>query len=329
MSSFSNRNNIGVAALLTTSLAVGAAMGFFLGRHHSSLLVSSSAKSNNSQQKFKLIFSYLDAKSAGEAIRLALYLLGMDFQDRRLTYSQIDRLRKCGYLPFGQVPALEVEVVDGDDDEDDSKTEKRTQVHAQSLAILRWVGRQGGGRLYPDNTTFSVQIDQVLEAVNEMKNVLRPAFYAAVLGRNPVTSEPLVQLNEAQTKATLDALNNIVLPVRFGMLERLLTHISNGPLVCGGGGNGGNDNDNSDDLHVNYNLLTIADLDLYVFAHGILNGTDAPPGISASVLDHCPRIKKLVQAVANHPGVAEWNQRRTCSVSTDEEIDRVVKRGFS
>ena len=76
--------------------------------------------------------TYLDAKASGEPIRLALFVAGIAFDDRRVTYSQIAALRDSGYLPFGQVPALEVDGV----------------VFAQSQAILRWVGWHSG--LYPE-----------------------------------------------------------------------------------------------------------------------------------------------------------------------------------
>ncbi|CAK0892347.1 unnamed protein product, partial [Prorocentrum cordatum] len=213
--------------------------------------------------------TYLDAKSSGEPIRLALHVACVAFEDVRASYDEVNRLRGSGYLPFGQVPALEV---DG-------------QVFAQSQAILRWVGRQTG--LYPDD--LQIQIDQVDEALVDLRSVLRPGWYGSVLGRHPLTGKPLLELTPGQRAEVIELLNTVVLPARLAQLEQLLTMTSPGPLVCGG-------------------RLTIADLSLYVYASGLLDGTGVPAGVSSQLLEACPRILAQVRHVEALPAVAEWNR---------------------
>ena len=251
-----------VLGAVTVAGAAGAAVAYLLRRRSRTVL--------SSRQAIKL--TYLDAKSSGEPIRLALFISGVPFEDRRVTYASIARLRDEGYLPFGQVPALEV---DG-------------QVYAQSQAILRWVGWHTG--LYPAD--LQLQMDMIDEAIFDVKYVLRPAWYGAALGRHPGTGEPLLPLDAAQRAATIEALNDVVLPKRLAQLEGMLVRASDGPYVCGA-------------------RMTIADLNLYVFASGVLDGSGVPPGISTELLRGCPRIRALVEHIEAHPKVAEWNRRPT------------------
>ena len=71
-------------------------------------------------------FTYLDIKGFGEAIRLALYIGKIEFEDHRVSYAEIREMAKEGKLPYGQVPVLQLDGV----------------TYAQSGAILRWAGRQ-------------------------------------------------------------------------------------------------------------------------------------------------------------------------------------------
>ncbi|KAJ1491165.1 hypothetical protein T484DRAFT_1775666 [Baffinella frigidus] len=46
--------------------------------------------------------TYLDIKGLAEPVRLALTVGGVAFEDRRVGYDEVARLRAAGELPFGQ-----------------------------------------------------------------------------------------------------------------------------------------------------------------------------------------------------------------------------------
>lgn len=211
---------------------------------------------------------YLDVKAMAEPIRLALFIGKVDFEDQRVSYDEITKMGSQGKLPFGQVPVLQL---DG-------------ETFAQTQALLRWAGREAN--LYPENPRLQLRCDAVEDALVDMKKVLGPCWYNSVLGRDPVTKQPLVQLPDSMREKVLQSLNNIVLPARFQQLEKFLA-ASGGPYFCG-------------------DEMTICDLSMYVFAAGILDGTFVP-GIEPRVLDACPGLKALVERVASHPRVKEWN----------------------
>ena len=170
-------------ALARPALTVAAASGIaaaLVARRHFNNSTRPIALENKT---IKLI--YLDIPGYAEAIRLALYISGLVFEDVRVNYLDVKRMRESGFLPFGQVPVLEV---DG-------------EVYAQSAAILRWVGRQTD--LYPDD--LQIIADQVEEALVDMRHVVLPGFYGAALGRSPVTGEPLLPLDDAQKAAVSEA----------------------------------------------------------------------------------------------------------------------------
>lgn len=158
--------------------------------------------------------TYLDIKGFGEAIRLALYIGKVDFEDRRVSYAEIREMAKEGKLPYGQVPILELGGV----------------TYAQSGAILRWAGRQSG--LSPEDPTLALQCDAIEEALTDIKKLLPAVWYGSILGRNPATKEPLVPISDAQKEEVLQALNEVALPYRFGQLERAVEK-SGGPYFCG------------------------------------------------------------------------------------------------
>merc|ERR1711879_974244 len=115
--------------------------------------------------------------------------------------------------------------------------------------------------------------------------------YGSALGRSPITGEPMLLLTDAQKVACTDHLNNEVLPTRFAQVETQLKKSLIGPFLCGP-------------------CITIADLSLYVFFDGALDGTGVPNGISRDLLDACPTILALIKRVESHPKVADWNRNQ-------------------
>eukprot|EP01013_Petalomonas_cantuscygni_P008787 TRINITY_DN21522_c0_g1_i1.p1 TRINITY_DN21522_c0_g1~~TRINITY_DN21522_c0_g1_i1.p1 ORF type:complete len:226 (-),score=22.28 TRINITY_DN21522_c0_g1_i1:269-946(-) len=213
--------------------------------------------------------TYLDLKGFAESLRLTLVVGGVSFEDRRVSYEEVAKLRAAGQLPFGQVPIVEC----------DGRT------ISQSGALLRWAGHRTG--LYPLDQ--QPDIDAVLEGLNDVKKSLGPQWYGNAMLRSPKTGElfPETALLPEQRAAVTNVLNTDVLPERFAQLERFVAK-SPGPFVCG-------------------DRITIADLELYVMIDGFLEGTYAE-GITPKVLDGCPRLREVACNVAAHEAVAAWNR---------------------
>lgn len=104
-----------------------------------------------------LKLSYFGFAGRAEAARLAFYVGGVPFEDKRLSREQFADIKSS--LPLGQVPVLEV---DG-------------EVMTQTYAILRYAGRLGG--LYPVSSPFAaLKVDEVLHALCEMGEQMIPSF---------------------------------------------------------------------------------------------------------------------------------------------------------
>eukprot|EP00933_Yihiella_yeosuensis_P051891 TRINITY_DN49877_c0_g1_i1.p1 TRINITY_DN49877_c0_g1~~TRINITY_DN49877_c0_g1_i1.p1 ORF type:complete len:297 (-),score=39.24 TRINITY_DN49877_c0_g1_i1:11-826(-) len=218
--------------------------------------------------------TYLDIKGVGEAIRLTLYIGEVDFEDRRVSYEEVARMRSRGDLLNGQVPLLEVF----------DERSQLVQRFGHSQAILRWAGKKAG--LYPDD--LQLQCDTIEEQLVDMRQALRPQWYGSIM-REP--GEKMVPLSEAQRMEVERLLNEKVLPSRFAQLEEMFQRYGGGgPYFCG-------------------SRMTICDLSFYVYATGILDGSFVD-GISPSVLNRFPKLISLVQRIEENPKVKEWNQKR-------------------
>ena len=84
------------------------------------------------------------------AIRDCLRLGSVDFDDVRLPYSEYQRVRDAGDLPFHLLPVLELE--DG------------TRI-GQSNTILRWAARRAG--LVPTDAVEALRVESVIDMVED------------------------------------------------------------------------------------------------------------------------------------------------------------------
>ena len=210
--------------------------------------------------------TYLNIKGLGEPIRLALHISDVEFEDERISYSEISARRLSGELPYGQVPVLQVE---------------GSPPLAQSIAILRWAGKQG--TLWPAAAQLECHHDMVESSITEINYLLRPQWYGHILGRSPTTGELLIPMNAQQKEQTASALNVAVLPARLQMLEKFLI----GPFFCGA-------------------QMTTVDLLWYCMGQGFIDGSYCE-GVSVEVIASCPGLVELVRCVHEHPKVQEWN----------------------
>ena len=132
------------------------------------------------------------------AIRDALRIGGVAFEDVHVPPDRLPELKAAGELPFGSLPVLDVETSAG-------------TVHAaQSNAILRYVGRRVG--LYPaDDALRALKVDEALDVGEDLYHLLVPSF---------------VEQDPERRMAMRKVLAEETLPRWGGYLERLL--VANG-----------------------------------------------------------------------------------------------------
>jgi glutathione S-transferase len=224
-----------------------------------------------------VVLTYLDMKGFAEPIRLALAIGHVPFEDRRVSYEEVARLRNSKELPFGQVPVLSI---------------NGGAKHGQSGAILRWAGKKAG--LYPlADVDAQLTIDEAMEAVADIHKCFIPAWYKHACTRSPVSGGFFeeTRLSDAQYEGVVAALNTEILPARFQQMD-MMVRATGGPFVCGA-------------------AITIVDLSIYVLITGLRDGTYCD-GISHEVVEQCPSLLNLVEQVALLPEVVEW-EAKPCS----------------
>ncbi|KAJ3029467.1 UNVERIFIED_CONTAM: hypothetical protein HDU68_012047 [Siphonaria sp. JEL0065] len=204
----------------------------------------------------KLKLTYFDKKARAEPIRLALAINDIPFENECLqTREQWIALKPT--ILFGQLPILTV---------------NNTTVIAQSTAILRYVGKLGPLKLYPDDPLKAALVDQLISQVQDIEASFRPS-----------TAE-----RDAEKKLTMRAeLAEKGLPPLFSALDTFIEKNWSG-FATG-------------------EEITIGDLFVYQMNNSYtLVGLGAYDGIPPTILDPYPNIQKLVAAVKAHPAVVKW-----------------------
>mmetsp|Transcript_10766 Transcript_10766/g.31942 ORF Transcript_10766/g.31942 Transcript_10766/m.31942 type:complete len:235 (-) Transcript_10766:205-909(-) len=98
----------------------------------------------------KHILHYFDLPGRGEAVRLALTLGAVAFEDKRFTGKEWPQIKPT--TPWLTVPVLELP--------DGSRL-------AQTHAVLRYVGRISNPRLYPEDPLLGARVDELMDAIND------------------------------------------------------------------------------------------------------------------------------------------------------------------
>lgn len=142
---------------------------------------------------------YFDFPGRGEAIRDALRMGGVRFEDLRLSYPEFQARRAAGELPWDTLPVLEFD--DG------------SQL-GQSNALLRWAGAEAG--LTPTNPLDALRVDALLDNIEDYGTRLSVS----------------IRVTDDAVRAALRAeLAGRWLPEWFGLLERRLAEAGHGWLV--------------------------------------------------------------------------------------------------
>lgn len=142
---------------------------------------------------------YFDFPGRGEAIRDALRMGGVPFEDQRLAYPEFQARRAAGQLPWDTLPVLEFP--DG------------SQL-GQSNTLLRWAGAEAG--LTPADPLDALRVDALLDNIEDYGTRLSVS----------------IRVSDDAVRAALRAeLAQRWLPEWFGLLERRLREAGAGWLV--------------------------------------------------------------------------------------------------
>jgi len=104
---------------------------------------------------YKLTYFDFDG-GRGEPVRIAFHIAGIDFEDKRITFSEFGELRKD--WRFNAVPVLEI---DG-------------AAVTQSNAMCRFVGKMA--ELYPADSLQALYCDEAMGAIEDLSNRIVQTF---------------------------------------------------------------------------------------------------------------------------------------------------------
>ena len=142
---------------------------------------------------------YFDFPGRGEAIRDALRMGGVAFEDLRLSFPEFQARRAAGQLPWDTLPVLEF---------DDGRQ------LGQSNALLRWAGAEAG--LTPVDPLDALRVDALLDNIEDYGTRLSVS----------------IRVSDEAVRAALRAeLAERWLPEWFRLLERRLAEAGRGWLV--------------------------------------------------------------------------------------------------
>lgn len=152
-----------------------------------------------------ITLTYFAAAGRAEAVRLAFYIGGVPFVDKRVGHEQFAALKPS--LPLGQLPVLEV---DG-------------QILTQSHAMLRFAGRLGG--LYPVSSPFAaLKIDEILHAMGELEELMGPSFHEKDADKKKKLREELAAVTIPRYASLIEARLQALLKHQIFQSEQVFIH---------------------------------------------------------------------------------------------------------
>mmetsp|Transcript_13236 Transcript_13236/g.21536 ORF Transcript_13236/g.21536 Transcript_13236/m.21536 type:complete len:225 (+) Transcript_13236:39-713(+) len=213
--------------------------------------------------------TYFDIQGVAEAVRLALVLNKIDFEDNRIKHAEWAELKQTA--KFGQLPLFERE---------------GKPTLAQSGAMLRYAGRLGDGSLYPQDPEKMAQVEEMDGLVGDMIKAWGPCLYMGMAPHKFGYEEGSQKTDEgkARVKALREQFLANDLPRFMGYFTKQLKD-SGGGFLCG-------------------DTLTIADLRFVPFIRGFQRGfMDYVP---KDCLDTFPAITSYLDRVLSVPEISEW-----------------------
>merc|ERR1740124_75769 len=154
------------------------------------------------QPRLKLY--YFDVKGKGEAIRLFCAYSGLELEDYRFaSRDEFTAMKESGELPFGQVPLLEVQK---NDDEEETKHHL-----VQMASILRYLSKLAS--LEEQDPLVAAKVDAALD--QEADTFMGPTI-AIYSTRHGFT------FNDEQKEKVFNSISTEVLPRHLGNIEKIL-----------------------------------------------------------------------------------------------------------
>ncbi|CAM9452571.1 unnamed protein product [Ectocarpus sp. 6 AP-2014] len=196
----------------------------------------------------KLILTYFDMAGAAEPVRWALEKGGLEWEDKRLTREEFGALKPS--LPNGQLPVLSVDGFE----------------LAQSMAMLRYVGKLGG--LYPSDDLAAAKCDATMDCATDYYINIRPSF---------------MEKDEAKKMEMRADLAANYIPMWLSNMEKQLSS-TDGTFFDG--------------------KMTVADMMIAYRLHHMKNGV--LDGIPTTIADSCPSLCAMYDAVVAEPKVAAF-----------------------
>lgn len=102
---------------------------------------------------------YFDLRGRAEMIRLALHAGGVEFEDARFARGEWPEIKPT--TPRGSAPVLTL---------DDGTTV------TESVAILRYAGKLGTPRLYPEDPVAALRVDEMVDIIGSTTAILSKTF---------------------------------------------------------------------------------------------------------------------------------------------------------
>ena len=154
----------------------------------------------------KLKLTYFNIEGAGEKVRLALKLGGLEFEDVRIDFQSWGAMKPT--TPNGQLPLLSI-------DDQPPVT--------QSAAMVRYVGRLTG--LYPEDPLQALHVDEVIGLQEDLARALMPSMLVGmrphVLGYPETIPEDEKKAVQAKLRSALIAEGGDI-PRFLGYFEAIL-----------------------------------------------------------------------------------------------------------
>ena len=274
----STQRSLELRLSVASTVAIGAIGYAALQKHRADTLRSaledrSSAGGGKPAMPSKIRLIYFDIEGKGEAIRLALFSAGIQFEDVRVGRADGSFQAIKPTLMFGQLPCLQVgEGADAFE-------------LVQSAAILRYVARLAVSApkprdMYPTEPAVAALIDAIVDQEADAFMGLRVAKYSSRFGFYPE------HVSEKILEEVFAAQNADIIPRHLEALDKILGKSSTGWLAS-------------------TPEPSIADF-FWVPSLNALSNQEKPFSGDASVLCQFPRLQALRDKFMSQEFVLNW-----------------------